>query len=255
MTYAADPTFEAMYKDTHSGEGFVPWDIGEAQPVVQQLVTFGGLRGEVLDPGTGPGHHAIYFASQGYPTTGIDASPAAIEQAKRNAKRANVQVNLQVADATRLDGFAGRFGTVVDSAFYHVFADDEETQTQYLRALHNATATGARLYMFELGRHNVNGLQFDGLPADNFERVLGASGWRIDYLGTSTYVAKFGPESLAFLAQMDSRRGVATQMKSLRDRLTVFEPLLEDHRVHIPIWVVAATRLGEVPTAVSHRPS
>lgn len=55
-----------------------PWDIGGPQPVVQQLVAFGGLRGEVLDPGTGPGHHAIQYASQGYSATGIENSPAGI---------------------------------------------------------------------------------------------------------------------------------------------------------------------------------
>jgi hypothetical protein len=65
--------FDALY-----GAGqpaLVPWDIGGPQPVVQQLVAHGALRGEVLDPGTGPGYHAIYYASQGYSTTGIDASP------------------------------------------------------------------------------------------------------------------------------------------------------------------------------------
>jgi hypothetical protein len=36
--------------------------------VVQQLVAHGALRGEVLDPGTGPGYHVIYYASQGYST-------------------------------------------------------------------------------------------------------------------------------------------------------------------------------------------
>ncbi|SPM38798.1 methyltransferase, partial [Mycobacterium numidiamassiliense] len=32
-----------------------------------------------------------------------------------------VPVDFQVGDATRLEGFEGRFDTVVDSAFYHVF--------------------------------------------------------------------------------------------------------------------------------------
>jgi SAM-dependent methyltransferase len=59
-----------------------PWDIGGPQPVVQQLVAFGGVRGEVLDPGTGPGHHAIYFTQKGYAATGIDSSPVGIERAR-----------------------------------------------------------------------------------------------------------------------------------------------------------------------------
>ncbi|WP_109470882.1 class I SAM-dependent methyltransferase [Mycolicibacter sinensis] len=238
-----DPTFEAMYREEQAIAGVVPWDIGGPQPVVQDLVAHGALRGEVLDPGTGPGHHAIYFALQGCSATGIDASPAAIEHARRNAERNGVSVDFQVADATRLDEFEGRFGTVVDSAFYHVFAHDEQMQARYIRALHRATASGARLFMFELGRHHVNGLRFDGLPADNFERLLGANGWRLDHLGTSTYVGTFGPRAVDILAQLDSDDGVAPQMKSLPDQLTALAPLLEDHRVHLPVWSVAATRL------------
>ena len=61
--------------------------------MVQQLVAYGALRGEVLDPGTGPGHHAIYFASKGYATTGVDRSSAAIDRARRNARCAEVTVD------------------------------------------------------------------------------------------------------------------------------------------------------------------
>jgi 2-polyprenyl-3-methyl-5-hydroxy-6-metoxy-1,4-benzoquinol methylase len=123
MTASVDPTrFDEMYRDDRTAHGLpaaTPWDIGGPQPVVKQLVSLGAVKGEVLDPGTGPGHHAIYYASQGLSSTGIDASPAAIERARANADRAGVPVNFQVADATRLDGFDGRFDTVVDCAFYH----------------------------------------------------------------------------------------------------------------------------------------
>lgn len=238
----ADPTFDAMYRDEQTDAGTVPWDIGGPQPAVQELVAHGALRGEVLDPGTGPGHHAIHFAARGYAATGVDASPAAVEHARRNAERAGVTVDFRVADATRLADFEGRFDTVVDSAFYHVFAHDEELQARYIRALHFATAPGARLFMFELGRHNLNGLQFDGLPADNFGRLLGENGWRLDYLGTSTYVGAFGPRALAFLSRLDSDDGVAPQMKGLPDQLAALEPPLDNHRVHLPMWSVVASR-------------
>src|SRR6516225_6456162 len=240
-----DETARAAFEELYAGQVLVPWDIGGPQPVVQQLVAYGALRGEVLDPGTGPGYHAIHYASHGYPTTGIDGSPAAIELAKRNAERAGVQVDFQVADATKLEGFDGRFDTVVDSAFYHVFMDDEQTQKQYVQALHRATKPGARLFMLEFGRHNVNGVQFDGLPADNFERVLGAGGWHVDYVGTSTYVGIFDSETMAFMTKTmsSSQPAFAERMKAMLDRLRVIEPLLENHRVHMPMWAVAATRL------------
>src|SRR5580658_5565804 len=98
-----DPSrFEEMYRDQRVSHGLpaaTPWDIGGPQQVVKQLVALGAVNGEVLDPGTGPGHHAIYFASKGYSATGIDSSPAAIERAKENARKAGVSVNFLVADA------------------------------------------------------------------------------------------------------------------------------------------------------------
>ena len=126
MTAPVDPNrFEELYRDERTAHGLpaaTPWDIGGPQPVVQQLVSLGAIKGEVLDPGTGPGHHAIHYASKGLSATGIDASPAAIERARQNAQKAGVSVDFRVADATKLEGLAERFDTVVDCAFYHVLS-------------------------------------------------------------------------------------------------------------------------------------
>ncbi|BBX14029.1 hypothetical protein MNVM_31100 [Mycobacterium novum] len=223
-----------------------PWDIGRPQPVVQQLVAYGALRGEVLDPGTGPGHHAIHYASQGYPTTGIDVAPAAIAVAQRNAAKAGVTVNFQVADAVELAGFDGRFDTVVDSAFYHVFQDDEETQLRYARSLHRATKPQARLYMFEAGRHNVNGWQLDGLSPERFGPLLAEAGWRIDHIGPTTYQGTFDPNSFTeMITVMEAlgREDLLDGVRALAERFAYLQPLLEDNVVHMPFWAVTATRL------------
>src|SRR5271154_5063266 len=55
---AAPSLFEEMYRDERTSHGLpaaTPWDIGGPQPVVQQLVALGVIKGEVLDPGTRPG--------------------------------------------------------------------------------------------------------------------------------------------------------------------------------------------------------
>ena len=180
-----------MYRDERTAHGLpaaTPWDIGGPQPVVQQLVSLGAIKGEVLDPGTGPGHHAIHYASKGLSATGIDASPAAIERAKQNAQKAGVTVEFRLADATKLDGLDDRFDTVVDCAFYHVFSTEPELQKSYAQALHRATKPGARLYMFEFGAHNVNGFKMPrSLSEDDFRQVFPAAGWEITYLGPTTY--------------------------------------------------------------------
>src|ERR1700760_560615 len=98
-----DPTrFEEMYRDERVAHGLpaaTPWDIGGPQPVVQQLVALGGIKGEVLDPGTGPGHHAIYYASKGYSATGIDGSEGAVQRAREAEHRGGGAGHFVMADA------------------------------------------------------------------------------------------------------------------------------------------------------------
>jgi SAM-dependent methyltransferase len=246
MTAPVEPDhFEEMYRDDRTAHGLpaaTPWDIGGPQPVVQQLVALGAVKGEVLDPGTGPGHHAIHFASKGLSATGIDASPTAIERAKQNAQKAGVSVDFQVADATKLDGLEDRFDTVVDSAFFHVFTGEPELQKSYVRALHRATKPGARLFMFEFGEHNINGFRMPNyLTADVFREVLPAGGWQITYLGPTTYQ---GNISVEVFEQMTARRpDMADEMKPLLERLRVIEPWLTNGRAHMPFWELHATRV------------
>ncbi|MGH3559566.1 MAG: class I SAM-dependent methyltransferase [Mycobacterium sp.] len=240
-----DPTrFEEMYRDDRTSHGLptaTPWDIGGPQPVVQQLVALGAVKGEVLDPGTGPGHHAIYYASKGYSATGIDASPAGLERARENARKAGVSVNFELADATKLEGMENRFDTVVDCAFYHTLSTDPELQHSYARALHRATKPGARLYMFEFGSHNVNGFHMPrSLSEDDFRQVLPGGGWEITYLGPTTYQVNLSTQS--FEMMLARNPDMADQVKSVAERFRVIEPWLTNGRAHAPFWEVHATR-------------
>lgn len=249
MTTQFDPTdpsrFEEMYRDDRLAHGLpaaTPWDIGGPQPVVQRLVALGAVKGEVLDPGTGPGHHAIYYASKGYSATGIDGSAAALERARENARKAGVSVNFELADATKLEGFDNRFDTVVDCAFYHVFSTDAEMQRNYVKALHRATKPGARLYMFEFGGHDVNGFKMmRSLSEDDFRQVLPAGGWEITYLGPATYLVNLSRETIEAMATRNP--DVADEIQPMLERFQAMEPWLEGGRVHAPFWECHATRV------------
>ncbi|MBV8860335.1 MAG: methyltransferase domain-containing protein [Mycobacterium sp.] len=241
-----DPSrFEEMYRDQRVSHGLpaaTPWDIGGPQPVVRQLVALGAIKGEVLDPGTGPGHHAIYYASKGYSATGIDASPTGLERARENARRAGVSVNFQLADATKLEGLDGRFDTVVDSAFYHVFSEERELQRSYAQALHRATKPGARLYMFEFGPGNVNGFQMPrSLSEDNFRQVFPDAGWEITYLGPTTYVINMSSENLEMMLARNP--DMAEQLNPLIERFRIIEPWLINGRAYASFWAMHATRV------------
>jgi SAM-dependent methyltransferase len=241
-----DPSrFEEMYRDQRVSHGLpaaTPWDIGGPQPVVRQLVALGAIKGEVLDPGTGPGHHAIYYASNGYSATGIDASPAGLERARENARSAGVSVNFQLADATKLDGLENRFDTVVDSAFYHTFSTEPELQRSYARALHRATKPGARLYMFEFGPGNINGYAAPrSLSEEDFRQVFPDAGWEITYLAPTTYQINISVE--AFDMMIARNPDMAEQIKPVMERFRLLQSQLTDGRVHAPFWEMHATRI------------
>jgi SAM-dependent methyltransferase len=219
-----------------------PWDIGGPQPVVRQLVALGAIKGEVLDPGTGPGHHAIYYASNGYSATGIDASPAGLERARENARSAGVSVNFQLADATKLDGLENRFDTVVDSAFYHTFSTEPELHRSYARALHRATKPGARLYMFEFGPGNINGYAAPrSLSEEDFRQVFPDAGWDISYLEPSTYQVNMSIR--AFETMLERNPDKAEEIKLAALRFKLIEPTLPNGRAHAPVWEMHATRI------------
>jgi SAM-dependent methyltransferase len=248
MTTQFDPTdhtrFEQMYRDDRLSNGLpaaTPWDIGGPQPVVQQLVALGAIKGEVLDPGTGPGHHAIYYASKGYSATGIDGSAGALERARENAQKAGVSVNFELADATKLEGMENRFDTVVDCAFYHTFSTEPELQKSYAQALKRATKPGARLYMFEFGEHNVNGFKMlRSLSEKDFRDVLPLAGWEITYLGTTTYQVNMSAETIEMMAARNP--DMADQVEDMLARFRAMEPWLVNGRLHAPFWEVHATR-------------
>lgn len=239
-----DLDFDKLYGDdkiAHGVPAATPWDIGEAQPFVKQLVALGVIRGDVLDPGTGPGHNSIYLASQGYSATGIDGSASAIERAKASAQAAGVSPTFQVGDATTLEGFDAAFDTVIDSAFFHTLFLDEAAQTRYLTSLHRATRPGARLYMYEFGCHNVNGIVSPaGIPEDTFRKLLPQTGWKITYLGTTTYL---GTVSVTAMERLDAGEEANEMFSKMLAPLRAVEPFLVDGRVHYPFWEVHATRV------------
>jgi SAM-dependent methyltransferase len=122
--------------------GTPPWDIGRHQPVFEQALREGAIRGPVLDVGCGTGENALYLAAQGHDVTGVDAVPAAIAAARDKADARGLRVDFVVGDALALGTLGRRFATVIDSGLFHTF-DDEERE-RFRESLAAALEPGGR---------------------------------------------------------------------------------------------------------------
>lgn len=119
---AADPFIQFKAAQREGWSHFGPLALFTTPPAAR-LVRFAGIRAgqRVLDVGTGTGVVAITAARLGAQVTGSDLTPELLEQARENARIAQVNVEWREADAEHLP-FGDAGFDVVASQFGHMFA-------------------------------------------------------------------------------------------------------------------------------------
>lgn len=108
----------------------VPWEIGEAQPIVCEMLD-SMIPGSLLDVGCGFGRNAKAASDRGYKVTAIDISDVAIEKCRK--LYLGSKISFQVRDACMTE-LKSEFDAILDSATYH--AIPAAKRVTYLMEMH-----------------------------------------------------------------------------------------------------------------------
>ncbi|WP_241473603.1 class I SAM-dependent methyltransferase [Mycolicibacterium neoaurum] len=138
--------WDGAYREEGVFDGPPPWNIGEPQPVIADLIRSGAFRSDVLDAGCGHGEVSLALAAAGYTVVGLELSDTAVAWAQRAAvQRGLPNVTFAQADITAFTGYDGRFSSVVDCTLFHALPVDK--RDAYLQSVHRAAAPGADYYI------------------------------------------------------------------------------------------------------------
>ncbi|MFZ1175552.1 MAG: class I SAM-dependent methyltransferase [Mycobacterium sp.] len=205
MTQPLDFEFESAYRGESAqfGEGArPPWSIGVPQPELAAVIEQGKFHGDVLDAGCGEAAISLALAERGYTTVGLDASPTAVELARREAeKRGLTNATFEVADISSFTEYDGRFGTIVDSTLFHSIPVD--AREGYQQSISRAAAPGASYFALVFHRAAMPEGPINAVTADELREVV-SKYWVVDEIRPARLFANF-PDGAFELPIVDIR--------------------------------------------------
>ncbi len=191
MTQPTDFEFESAYRGESAqfGEGMrPPWSIGAPQPELAALIEEGKFHGDVLDAGCGEGAISLALAERGHTTVGLDASPTAIELARREAERRGLSnASFEVADISDFGGYDGRFSTIVDSTLFHSMP--VELRAGYQRSVVRTAAPGASYFVLVFDKAAVPEGPINAVTSDELRDVV-SKYWVVDEIRPARIFAR-----------------------------------------------------------------
>jgi len=130
-----------------------PWDTGISPPELLEFIKTHSA-GRAIDIGCGTGTNVITLARAGWQMIGIDFAPRAIILAKQKLKEARVRADVQVNDATKMEGISGPFDLAFDLGCFHGIP--QNLQSKYLDQLERILAPGGFWLMYGFLRSDTD---------------------------------------------------------------------------------------------------
>lgn len=128
-----------------------PWEKGEADKYLKRLIEENKIIGEkVLDTCSGLGTQSIYLAQHGFEVWGIEISPTAIQEAKKRAKEADVNIDFRHGTVQALPFADNTFDFIFDRGCLHHQYDAE--MEKYLSEINRVLRPGGRLFLIAFTR-------------------------------------------------------------------------------------------------------
>jgi SAM-dependent methyltransferase len=187
----------AVYDAAYSG---VPnWDVGRPQRPFVALAAAGLVADPVLDLGCGTGELAVYLARRGHRVLGVDISGVAVARARAKAAGRRVDAQFLVWDALELTGLAEaglQFGTVLDSATFHVLGDAERDRV--VAGLETVVRPGGLYCVLGDARRDPRAA-YGVTPAELRSRFGAAGGWTVEFAVETVFERRHGSNPAYFV--------------------------------------------------------
>lgn len=159
--------------------GIPNWQIDRPQPEVVKLLDAGKFESPVLDLGCGAGDNAIELARRGYRVLGIDPVPEALRRAREKVAQAGLErpPEFMEGDAFHLEESGIEVETVLDSAVFHIFSDED--QKRYVRGVEAVLPAGGRLHLLSFSEMEIREPGPRRLTLEQIRQPFGP-GWEME---------------------------------------------------------------------------
>lgn len=121
------------------------WDSGLTPPELLEFLKTCS-PGRAIDLGCGTGTNVLTLAGQGWQVTGVDFASAAIRQARKKARQANLSPSFIIGDVSHLGDSLGSFDLALDIGCFHSLGVTQKRD--YFHQLENLLAPSGTWFLY-----------------------------------------------------------------------------------------------------------